>query len=150
MNIKNAFFGLALLALAACHGGRLTAPSGFATLDSDDAYSYRATNAQGVTLGVRTEDNAVKANVDFWAESLDLRLRNSGYAFKAQDVSRTHGGLVGKQIRYEVTREGREQSYWLTIFATEKKVYVVEAAGDKDSFDGAAPMVAAAIESLKI
>lgn len=150
MNLKNALLGIALLSLAACHGGRLTAPSGFATLDSDDAYSYRATNAQGVTLGVRTEDNEVKANVDFWTESLDLRLRRDGYAMKSESVTHTRRGLTGKQIRYEVSREGREQSYWLTIFATEKKVYVVEAAGDKDAFDGASPMVEAAIESLKI
>jgi hypothetical protein len=47
-------------------------------------------------------------------------------------------------------RDGRTQSYWLTVFTTEKKVYVVEAAGDKEAFEGAAPMVESAIEGLKI
>jgi hypothetical protein len=151
MRIAHIFAGLAFLVLTACHGGRLATPSGFATLDSDDAYSYRATNAQGVVLGVRTEDNDVKANVNFWADALDLRLKNQGYAPLAQPSdARTRGGLRGRQMRYEVTREGRTEHYWLTIFATEKKVYVVEAAGDKEVFDSASPLVESAIESLKL
>lgn len=148
--MRNLFIAATFALLAACHGGRLATPSGFATLDSDDSYSYRATNAQGVVLGVRTEDNDVKANVDFWAEALDLRLRNSGYAFQKKESPKSRGGLQGRQLRYEVSRDGRTQSYWLTVFATEKKVYVVEAAGDKEAFEGAAPMVESAIEGLKI
>lgn len=151
--MRTSFFSAALfatLALAGCHGGRLATPTGFATLDSNDDYSYRAMNAQGVVLGVRTEDNDVKASVDFWAEALDLRLRNSGYAFLSKDSPRSRGGLQGRQLRYEVVRDGRTQSYWLTVFTTEKRVYVVEAAGDKEVFDGAAPMVESAIEGLKI
>jgi hypothetical protein len=148
--LKETICAFAFLALAACHGGRLATPSGFATLDSDDAYSYRATNAQGVVLGVRTESNEVKATVDFWADTLDVRLRDSGYSFMKKEDARTRGGLVGRQLRYEVMRGGRAQRYWLTVFATEKKVYVVEAAGDKDAFEGAAPMVESAIASLKI
>lgn len=143
-------FSLVLLGLTACHGGRLATPSGFATLDSDDAYSYRAANAQGVVLGVRTESNEVKATVDFWAEALDLRLRGSGYVVEAQSSPRSRGGLEGRQVRYEVVRDGRTHCYWLTVFATEKKVYVVEAAGDKQVFEGASPMVESAIEGLKI
>jgi hypothetical protein len=148
--MRNLLLSAAFVLLAACHGGRLATPSGFATLDSDDAYSYRATNAQGVVLGVRTESNDVKANVDFWAEALDLRLRNNGYAFQSKDSPKSRGGLQGRQLRYEVVRDGRTQSYWLTVFTTEKKVYVVEAAGDKEAFEGAAPMVESAIEGLKI
>jgi hypothetical protein len=148
--MRNLFLSAAFVLLAACHGGRLATPSGFATLDSDDAYSYRATNAQGVVLGVRTESNDVKANVDFWAEALDLRLRNNGYAFQSKASPKSRGGLPGRQLRYEVVRDGRTQSYWLTVFTTEKKVYVVEAAGDKEAFEGAAPMVESAIEGLKI
>lgn len=148
--MRNLLVSAAFVLLAACHGGRLATPSGFATLDSDDAYSYRATNAQGVVLGVRTEDNDVKANVDFWAEALDLRLREQGYAFRTKQSPTSRAGLQGRQLRYEISRGGRTQSYWLTVFATEKKVYVVEAAGDKEAFDGAAPMVESAIEGLKI
>ena len=148
--MRNALFSALFLLLAACHGGRLATPSGFATLDSDDAYSYRAANAQGVVLGVRTESNDVKANVDFWAETLDLRLRDAGYAFRSKDTPRSRAGLQGRQLRYEVVRGGRTQSYWLTVFATDKRVYVVEAAGDKEVFESATPMVESAIEGLKI
>ncbi|MBX3230329.1 MAG: hypothetical protein KIT84_03660 [Labilithrix sp.] len=136
--------------LAACHGGRLETPNGFATLGSNDAYSYRATDAKGVVLAVRTESNDVKGNVDFWADLVDVRLREKGYAFESSEPAHTKAGLGGRQLRYLVERDGRTQRYWVTVFATKKKVVLVEAGGDKEAFDGATAMVTSAIETLEL
>lgn len=137
-----------LLGTAACHGARLETPSGFATLDENGAYSYRATSAKGVVLATRTEKNDVKANTEFWAETLDAKLRDRGYVADGTRNVKTSKGLSGTQLRYTTTKNGREHRYWVTVFATAKKVFVVEAAGDKEPFDKAIASVDRAIASL--
>ncbi len=140
---------LAFLSLAACsRGARLETPNGFATLGDDDHYSYRATSARGVVLATRTQPNDVKANTEFWAEALDLRLKDKGYVAESTRSVKTAKGLSGTQMRYVTSRHGREHRYWLTVFATKSKVYVVEAAGDKEPFDKAAATVDSAIATL--
>ena len=138
----------ALAALAGCsRGARLETPSGFATLedDSQNQFSYRATSARGVVLATRTQPNDVKANTEFWADALDLRLKDKGYVAESTRTVKTAKGLSGTQIRYVTSRNGREHRYWLTVFATKSKVYVVEAAGDKEPFDKAAGTVDSAM-----
>ena len=139
-----------LLGSAACtHGARLETPAGFATLDdAGDAYSYRATSAKGVVLATRTEPNDVKANTEFWAETLDAKLRDKGYVVDGTRNVKTAKGLAGTQLRYTTTKNGREHRYWVTVFATTKKVFVVEAAGDKEPFDRSVSAVDGAIGSL--
>ncbi|MBX3189546.1 MAG: hypothetical protein KF819_21150 [Labilithrix sp.] len=137
------------VACGACgRGARLDTPAGFATLESEGAYSYRATSAKGIVLATRTEPNDVKANTEFWAETLDLRLRDKGYVSEGSRSVRTAKGLTGTQTRYTTTRNGREHRYWVSVFATKSKVFVVEAAGDKEPFDKAAAAVDQAIASL--
>jgi hypothetical protein len=138
----------ALAATACSRGARLDTPSGFATLGDDDRYSYRATSARGVVLATRTEPNDVAANTAFWAEALDARLRDQGYAAEASREVKTARGLAGTQLRYTATRNGRPHRYWVTVFATRSKVFVVEAAGDQEPFDKAAPAVDHAIATL--
>ena len=144
-----ALFTLLLCAAGCTHGARLSTPSGFATLDEGGAYSYRATSAKGVVLATRTEPNDVKANTEFWAETLDAKLRDKGYVADGGSRSvKTAKGLAGTQLRYLTTKNGREHRYWVTVFATNKKVFVVEAAGDKEPFDKATLAVDGAIASL--
>ena len=139
-----------LLVAAGCtHGGRLDTPNGFANLGDQGDFSYRATSARGVVLATRTEPNDVKANTDYWAETLDLRLRDAGYEVDGQTRKvHTVKGLDGTQLRYTTTRDGRPHRYWVTVFATKSKVYVVEAAGDKVPFDAAESAVEKAIATL--
>ncbi|HSO34920.1 MAG TPA: hypothetical protein VLT33_20465 [Labilithrix sp.] len=141
---------LLLLFAAGCtHGARLETPAGFATLDDSKDYSYRATSAKGVVLATRTEPNEVKANTEFWAETLDARLRDKGYvADGAGRPVKTSRGLAGTQLRYVTSKDGREHRYWVTVFATKSKVFVVEAAGDKEPFDKSLAAVDGAITSL--
>ena len=138
-----------LLATAGCtHGARLATPNGFATLDEGGGYSYRATSAKGVVLATRTEPNDVKANTEFWADTLDARLKDKGYTSDGTRGVKTAKGLAGTQLRYLTTKNGREHRYWVTVFATKKKVFVVEAAGDKEPFDKSVTAVEGAIASL--
>jgi len=129
----------------------LTTPSGFAEIDSDK-YDYRATNPNGVVVGVRTHANDVHGNLDFWTGVLSKNLEEQSYKPDAKAHSiKTHEGIEGRQIRYTVASSGREEKYWLTLFVTDKRVYVVEAAGDSAYFDqDVLPKVEAAIASLDL
>lgn len=144
------FLAFVLPATGCTHGARLSTPNGFATLDDGNGYSYRATNAKGVVLATRTEPNDVKANTEFWADTLDAKLRDKGYRPDGTEHRnvKTSKGLSGTQLRYLTSKDGREHRYWVTVFATNKKVFVVEAAGDKDRFDKSLPAVEGAITSL--
>lgn len=141
-------FLCAASAVGCTHGARLTTPSGFATLDEGAGYSYRATSAKGVVLATRTEPNDVKANTEFWAETLDAKLKDKGYIADGTRTVKTAKGLAGTQLRYLTSKNGREHRYWVTVFATTKKVFVVEAAGDKEPFDKSTAAVDGAISSL--
>jgi hypothetical protein len=141
---------LSCLAAGCASRAQLQAPAGFASLDDDRKdFDFRATSAKGVVVGVRSEPNDLKANVDFWTDALDLRLRREGYAAQAAKVVTTPQGLTGKQIRYLRDEDQRPYCYWLTVFATNDRVYVVEAGGDKQAFDPATAEVEQSIASLR-
>jgi hypothetical protein len=128
---------LFLLAVGCNSGARVSAPEGFAELDEGDTYSYRATNAAGVVIAVRTEDNNPRGNLDFWTNAVDLKLKKSGYAAITEEASKVSSdtGLEGRRLRYRTQKDGRPHEYWVTVFVTEAEVIVVEAAGDESFFD---------------
>lgn len=138
------------LCMAGCHpSAQLQAPDGFAQLEGQKSYDWRAASAQGVVLAVRTEANEPRANVDFWADAIDLRLRRQGYAAEARKDVKSSNGTDGKQLRYSRVEDGRTYRYWLTVFVTNDRVYVVEAGGDKDSFDPAEKTVERAVLTVR-
>ena len=128
---------LFLLSVACSSGARVSAPDGFAELDEGETYSYRATNAAGVVIAVRTEDNNPRGNLDFWTNAVDLKLKKSGYAAMTEEAGKvsSESGLDGRRLRYHTQKDGRPHEYWVTVFVTEDKVIVVEAAGDEAFFD---------------
>jgi len=146
--MKKFLLAFVLVMTGCTHGATLVTPGGFANLGDGDHFSYRAANAKGVVLATRTEDNDMKANTEFWAEALDVKLRSKGYTAEAPRTVKTSRGLEGTQLRYTTTHDGRAHRYWVTVFATSSKVYVVEAAGDKEPFDQQLAVVENAITTL--
>lgn len=143
-----------LLLLTACtRAAHLDAPEGFAELEAGEPYAYRATSASGVVIAVRSEDNDLKGNLDFWASALDYRLQKSGYVAvdKAPEKITTDKGAVGRRLRYERERNGRPHEYWVAVFVSDGRVVVVEAAGDKAFFDGdTKKQIDAAVKSVDL
>ncbi|MFO0760543.1 MAG: serine/threonine protein kinase [Byssovorax sp.] len=130
----------------------LTTPDGFAALDKQTDYVYRAASAEGVVVAIRTEENRPKSTLDFWAGALDQQLRQTRYMpdGQASDV-KAQGGLAGKQLRYTRDDGGRTYRFWMTVFVTADRVWVIEAGGDKERFTGAAEeRVKKAIDSFAI
>lgn len=154
MSLRTALLAPIFVALLAGCGPnlRLATPEGFATLEDDNDYVYRATSAAGVVIGVRREANKPKANLDFWSEALDRALRRRGYEPEGPSTEvRATGGQPGRQMRYTKAESGRTYRFWVTVFVTDSKVFVVEAGGDKDRFKGdAEESVKRAIASITI
>ncbi len=141
----------ATTALVGCGAGvQITTPDGFAKLEDQEKYDYRATSPEGVVIGVRREDNAPFGDLTFWSGALDAHMRRGGY--KAVDAKpvKAPGGLEGMQLRYTVRRNGREHAFWLTVFVTEQEVITIEAGGDIAFFGGVEKSVSQAIASLRV
>lgn len=152
-HLRTAALLLALSATAACGPSvTLQTPSGFAVLEDQKEYLYRATSAEGVVLGVRAEKNEPRGNIDFWADALDRQLRRGGYVADG-DMKEVHTktGLTGREVRYTRVENGRKYRFWMTVFVTEKRVWVVEAGGDADRFKEKMQLgVQQAIESIRV
>lgn len=141
------------LAGAACVPSvTVSTPSGFAVLDDQKEYVYRATSAVGVVLAVRAEKNEPRGNRDFWAAALDRKLRRGGYVPDGpQTEVRTSTGLVGRSLRYTRDESGRKSRFWIAVFVTHDRVWVVEAGGDVERFDEPTQNgIQKAIEALRV
>jgi len=151
--LRALLFAPLLLALACTHGAKVSAPDGFAELEPGEEYSYRATSASGVVIGVRTEDNDPNGNLEFWTAALDYKLQKAGYApmDKAASKVKSDAGMDGRRLRYEIQRNGRPHEYWVTVFVAGDSVVVVEAAGDQAFFDGATQkQIDVAVRTVKL
>ena len=142
---------LALSLLApACASFHVNTPNGFAELEDDDRYDYRATNADGVVIAVRVVRNEPRASLEFWGRVVDERLRRQGYVPEGNpEPVRSANGLAGVMFRYGATVGGREHRYQVAVFVQNKKVFVLEAGGDREVFDPAGPAVARAMRSFR-
>lgn len=142
---------LALSLLApACASFHVNTPNGFAELEDDERYDYRATNADGVVIAVRVVRNEPRASLEFWGRVVDERLRRQGYVPEGNpEPVRSANGLPGVMFRYGATVGGREHRYQVAVFVQNKKVFVLEAGGDREVFDPAAPAVARALRSFR-
>jgi hypothetical protein len=140
----------ALAPLNAGCGPKLTPPSSFAELDSGH-YDYRAATPAGVVVAARSERNELHADLDFWSRAVDSRLKRDGYV-RTTDVPTaiaTNRGLQGVELRYAHEQDGRAYDYVVALFVKPSRVYVVEAAGDKEDFAPATADIEGAIRSLR-
>lgn len=156
--MKKAMLLAALFAAAAlnvaCGGpsASVATPPGFGVLKDQKEYVYRATSAEGVVLAVRAEKNEPQGNLDFWADALDRTLRRAGYVAEGNPGSvRSGNGLSGRVHKYTRDQGGRAQRFWIAVFVTEGRVWVVEAGGDAQRFKGKIQDgVQRAIESISL
>ena len=136
------------LAGAACRTTSLAPPATFAEMDGGD-YAYRASSAEGVVVAARSEPNDPGASLEFWSRAADRRLRHDGYAPDGSVAVASADGLPGRQLRYSRGEGGLSYRYWLTLFVTPDRVYLVEAGGDDRDFDPARADVERAVLSLR-
>ncbi len=154
MTTKTLLFCLALasstLASGCARGYDIKTPDGFAELDGTDDYGFRATSAEGVVLAVRKEKNDPEGSLDFWASAVKNDLDSRGYALASKKSVKSKNGTPGTQLRYSITRNGRPNVLWVTVFVAGKRVVLVEAGGDEAHFELNEKRVQAAIEAVEV
>lgn len=144
--MKRSFFALALaLALPACSGRHFAAatPPGF--VDMGDTYpdgEYRAATADGVVLGIRNIENKPRGELAFWARALENRMRETGgYALLEKRAVTSLASIPGTQLRFGHDEGNTPHLYWVTLFVTDKTIYVLEAGGTKAEMEKQAPQI---------
>jgi hypothetical protein len=142
---------LAAAALAGCgHPFKPATPAGFVDLGTryPDG-EYRATTADGVVIGIRAWDNDPKGELAFWSRALERRLHEmGGYALLDKQDAAAQGGLRGVLFRLGHDEGRTPYLYYVALFVSEKKIYVVEAGGVKDEVAKQEAQIKWAIEHL--
>ena len=141
----------ALASSVACTpAAHLSAPDGFAHLGGDH-FDDRVGSAGGVVVATRVVANDPKANLDFWTQAIDLRLRQRGYtATDAPKDVKNDAGLPGRELHYTYFDGTRQNRYYLEVFATTRRILLVEATGDTADFDASMPKVVATMRSARL
>lgn len=142
------FLAAALAVAAGCSPFELQTPDGFAELDADDTYDYRATSSDGVVLAVRSEANEPHGNLQFWSNALHNKLASAGYQRSDRSAVKTKSGLPGVRSSYRITHSGRPHVLWTAVFVHGDRVILVEAGGDVAHFRAVELAVERAIRSL--
>jgi hypothetical protein len=138
------------LAAAACGpASHLSTPDGFAHVRGD--YDDRVASASGVVVGTRVFANDPKANLDFWTQAIDLRLRARGYepSEQPQDI-KSDSGVPGRSLHYVFFDGARKNRYFVDVYATQRRILLVEAAGDVTDFDQSLPKVVQTMRSAHL
>ncbi len=138
------------LSTAACGpASRLSAPDGFAHVEGE--YDDRVASANGVVIATRAVKNDPKANLDFWTQAIDLRLRTHGYEPSEQPQEiKSDTGIPGRSLHYVFFDGTRKNRYFVDVYATDRRILLVEAAGDVSDFDANLPKVVATMRSAHL
>ena len=145
---------VALVAVVGCRSVEIKTAPGFLELKEDSSsYAYRATTPEGVVVGVRVEKVEGEGSDDlaFWTRALTLQLHDrDGYALLETHDVKSLDGTPGKQLRFGHDESGKPYVYWVTFFAANHHVTIVEAGGAKTAFESAAPSVQWMIQSVRL
>jgi hypothetical protein len=148
-------FALALLVVGCGQHFDVVAPDDFLRLADEDSrrwgYDMRATSADGVVVGVREIENPRHGSRDFWVDAIRNRLRrDAGYALIEESDVHAASGHEGHQLRFGHDESSRPYVYWITVFVTPDRVFVVEAGGRREHFEAARSGVESAISTFRI
>ncbi len=133
------------------HSFSVGTPAGFVVLDDQEpSYDYRATTADGVVIGIREIKHEPKGDDAFWVQAVKNQMRAmAGYALLDTTTVATKGGLRGTQMKFGHDEKGEPLQYTVTVFVTEKKIYVVEFGGTKAQLDRLDAQMKWVIESFQ-
>lgn len=149
------FFFVLLSLLAGCGSTHfeLRSPDDFLVLSDErrGPYAFTATSADGIRLAVREESNEGHGSQAFWEQAVRNQLRfEGGYAIASEAPLRAASGHAGTLFRCGKDQHGRAYDYWLAVFTTDERVFVLEAGGPHAQFEPAAAEVEASFATFRI
>lgn len=141
---------LLLLATSAC-GFQAATPKGFVELDEKHSpYDYRAVNADGVVLAVRSIRHEPRGDLAFWTKAIQTQMRQrGGYALLGSADVKSADGIPGKKLEFGHDEQSAPHVYTITVFVTEKRIFVLEAGGKKELMEKEAASVDFSIQNFR-
>lgn len=140
----------ALLMVAAIGCGptyQMTPPTGFSRFD--DGGSFKMITADGVRLKAREVDNYPKATLDFWTQATRRHLAERGYAHHKTSCFKTTKALPGCTLDFIIPRGDGDWALAVTLFVVDKRLILVEVAGDYARYAPVRDAIAAALLSFQ-
>ncbi len=127
-------FTIAIVASAVLSGCELKikAPPGFVEVQGQtyDSYDLRSVSADGVVIGLRTEDNPKDGTLDFWATAVRNELvGHRGYKLVKDEPVESVSGAPGRLLTFSANRSGARFTYMAAVYVIGQKVAVIEAGG---------------------
>ena len=126
---------------------KASTPNNFATYDF--SVGNKSINAEQVVYNVKVVDNEPYADPTFWSEAVVERMKNAGYrivSVKKQKINKKKAALIELAAPY-----GAEDfTYLITLIFNDKKIVVVESAGEVLKFQKSRKDIIAAIEKIKM
>jgi hypothetical protein len=122
---------VAFAGIAGCAHFRAEVPQGFAEYEGRSV--YKAVSPDGVVFRVRSVKNDPYAELSFWQEALTTRMRDAGYSMV--DSGRiTVADRPASIIELAAPLGSEDQSYLIAVIYGEKRLVIVEAAGEVVKF----------------
>ena len=142
---------LIVLGCTAC--GRpfdITTPAGFIELDDQQPqFAYRATDANGVVSGVRVIEAEEREDLEFWEQAVSLRLQQvSGYELDITEEQLSADGSAGVRLRFRRKEHGATYVYWVTLFAAQERIFVLEVGGEEQHVKAAEAQLLAQLDGF--
>ena len=104
-----------------------------------------------VVIAVREITNDRHGSADFWVAAARNRLRRAGgYALLEEAEVRAASGEAGHQLRFGRDEGGRPYAYWLTLFVTHDRIFVIETGGRRELVEAQASELQASLSSFRI
>lgn len=130
----------------------LTKPQDFVKLDETSlSYRERATNAHGVVLAVREVENHPEGNLTFWVDAVRNQVRMlGGYALIEEKSVRSQNGQHGRLLRFGRDEHGAAFHYWVAVFVTNSRVFILEMGGRREKFEEVRPQMEKTLASFKV
>jgi hypothetical protein len=154
--VRRAVVGLAVaIALGGAACGRsydVVAAPGFVRMEKEQGpYDWRAVAPDGVAVAVRVVPLADRADLAFWAHAVRLRMRDSGgYALVGERDVRSRDGTPGRELVFGHDESGKPFVYRVRLYLGERRLYVVEAGGNKEQMDRYAASVDWMLASMRL
>ncbi len=139
---------VAILLAAGCIN--LRTPDGYAQMERTGLYDYKAVSTDASVVAIRVHRNQDKkqGTLAYWTEASRKHLTLSrGYEFKEEGKFTSEEG-EGRWLLFARKYKGTDYLYLLGLVVKGRKIFALEAGGEKAVFEADIPVVVKAFATL--
>ena len=124
----------ATLFLFSCASFKAKTPENFAEYSDSPSGEFKAISSDGILYRVSEYEQKAEASMDFWREAFLLKMKSANY--KQEDsLNASIGGKAAICYVFSFANSIGSDLYLVAAVQSEKKMFVVEAAGESAKFE---------------